>query len=147
MFLGLFITFGAAILKMNRIFFFIIVLIFAFNKGYSNSVSLKQTNFIARNDSIKITIPNVFTPNNDGKNDFWSMIITNGLEIFDLQTTVYNRFGKVVFESTNIVQNWNGHNLYEGSMCSEGTYFYIISYTDGNTNETKTLKGFLEIFR
>jgi len=98
-------------------------------------------------DSIIISVPNVFTPNNDGKNDTWSMIILNGLQIFDLQTTIYNRWGKKVFESTNVHQNWNGHNLYEGSPCSADTYFYVITYTDGNTKETKTLQGFLEIIR
>ncbi len=98
-------------------------------------------------DSVIISVPNVFTPNNDGKNDTWSMIIVNGLQIFDLQTTIYNRWGKIVFESTNTNQNWNGYNLYEGSPCNSGTYFYVISYTDGNTNETKTLNGFIELMR
>lgn len=100
-----------------------------------------------RSDSILISVPNVFTPNNDNKNDTWSMNVVNGLEIFDIQTTVYNRWGKKVFESTNINQNWNGHNFYDGDLCSEGTYFYVISYTDGNTNKTKTLQGFLELIR
>jgi gliding motility-associated-like protein len=75
------------------------------------------------------------------------MIVLNGIEIFDLETTIYNRWGKKVFESTNIHQNWDGNNLYEGSPCSSDTYFYIISYTDGNINESITLKGFMEIVR
>ena len=133
---------------MNRLLFLIIASFFLSFSGFSKSVSTNGTvNFVTKNDSVKITVPTVFTPNNDGKNDFWSIIVTNGLAIFDLQTTVYNRYGKVVFESTNIVQNWNGHNLYEGSLCSDGAYFYVISYTDGNTNETKTLTGFLEIIK
>ncbi len=102
---------------------------------------------IFASDSVKISVPNIFTPNNDGKNDTWSMIVTNGLEIFDLKTTIYNRYGKQVFESTNTHQNWNGYNLYEGSLCSDGSYFYVISYTDGNTNQTKTLKGFIELIK
>ena len=106
-----------------------------------------NSSFRNPNDSVRIVIPNVFTPNNDGKNDTWSMVIDNGLEIFDMETTIYNRWGKQVFESTNIRQNWNGYNLYEGNQCSAGTYFYVISYTDGNSNETKTLKGFLEIIK
>lgn len=137
--------------KMNRLFFLFIAFIFLFNKGFSNATSNKKDcfrkNYSVKGDSIKISIPNIFTPNNDGKNDFWSMIVTDGLEMFDLKTNIYNRYGKQVFESTNIHQNWNGNNLYEGNPCSDGTYFYIISYTDGNTDETKTLKGFLEIIK
>ncbi|MEO8760984.1 MAG: gliding motility-associated C-terminal domain-containing protein [Bacteroidia bacterium] len=128
---------------MNKLLFLFIALTLASIKGFSNIASLKKN----KNDSIKIVVPNIFTPNNDGKNDTWSMIVINGLEIFDLQTNIYNRFGKQVFESTNTVQNWNGYNLYEGSLCSDGAYFYVISYTDGNTNETKTLKGFIEIIK
>ena len=87
---------------MNKLLFLFIALSLISIGGFCNSFSSQKTNnFISKNDSIKITIPNVFTPNNDGKNDFWSMIVINGLEIFDLHTTVYNRFGKVVFESTN----------------------------------------------
>jgi len=96
-------------------------------------------------DSVKITVPNVFTPNNDGKNDTWNMLVQGRGLLFDLQTTIYNRWGKNVFESTNINQAWNGNNLYSGDPCSAGTYFYVISYTDGNTNEVKTIKGFLEL--
>jgi gliding motility-associated-like protein len=98
-------------------------------------------------DSVNITVPNIFTPNNDGKNDTWNMLIEGRGLIFDLQTTIYNRWGKKIFESTNINQDWNGCNFYDGVPCSADTYFYIISYTDGNSNENKTLKGFLELIR
>ena len=114
-------------------------------KAKSGLVSFSKNSL--QGDSVKITIPNVFTPNNDYKNDTWSMIITNGIEIFDLQTTIYNRWGKKVFESTNTNQHWDGNNFYDGNECTAGTYLYIVSYTDGNTQETKTLKGFIEIVR
>ena len=120
---------------MKKIFF-ITILLFAFNQSKAN----------LQGDSIKITVPNVFTPNNDGINDTWGIIITHGGGLLDIQTTVYNRYGKRVFESTNVHQNWNGINQYEGSLCSDGTYFYVITYFDGNANENKSLKGFLQLF-
>jgi gliding motility-associated-like protein len=131
--------------KKLLFFFFAII-----TSGYCFSNSNKQlfyTKYHPTGDSIKIVIPTIFTPNNDGKNDIWNMIVTDGLEIFDMKTNIYNRWGKQVFESTNISQNWNGHNVYEGSLCSDGIYFYVISYTDGNTNQTKTLRGFLELVK
>ena len=138
---------------MNKFFipfttaFFISTFGFGHTYTQKNSLPSYAKNYSSQGDSVKIIIPNVFTPNSDGRNDTWSMIIDNGLEIFDMETTIYNRWGKQVFESTNIKQNWNGYNLYEGNQCSAGTYFYVISYTDGNSNETKTLKGFLEIIK
>lgn len=133
-------------MKKKLLFFFSAIIMSGYCFGYTNKLLLLK-NYRPAGDSIKITIPNIFTPNNDGKNDFWSMIVTDGLEIFDMQTSIYNRNGKLVFESTNITQNWNGHNVYEGSLCSDGTYFYIISYTDGNTNKTKTLRGYIELIK
>jgi gliding motility-associated-like protein len=128
------------------LFFFAAIIISNYCFSYSNK-QLFCKNYRSAGDSIKITIPNIFTPNNDGKNDIWNMIVTDGLEIFDMKTNIYNRWGKQVFESTNIYQNWNGYNVYEGSLCSDGTYFYVISFTDGNTNQTKTLRGFLELVK
>ena len=134
---------------MNKTILSLIIssLISLFGFGNISTSSFTTKYFYNPNDSVRIAIPNIFTPNSDEKNDTWSMIIDNGLEIFDMETIIYNRFGKQVFESTNIRQNWNGNNLYEGNPCAAGTYFYIISYTDGNSNETKTLKGFLELIK
>ncbi|MBS1646149.1 MAG: gliding motility-associated C-terminal domain-containing protein [Bacteroidetes bacterium] len=89
--------------------------------------------------------PNVITPNGDGINDTWSTIIVDAKQVFNLQTTIYNRYGKRVFESTNIKQVWNGYCQYEGTLCSDGAYFYVISYLDANTNETKNMSGFIEL--
>ena len=130
---------------MKRILFLFASLTLLSISSFGNSVQAKKIRF--HGDSIKITVPNVFTPNNDYKNDTWSIIVTDGIEVFDLETKIYNRWGQKVFESTNTHQHWNGYNLYNGNECASDTYFYVISYTDGNTNQTKTLKGFIEIVR
>ena len=80
-------------------------------------------------------------------NDTWSMNILEGKLVFNTKTSVYNRWGKKVFESTDVHQDWNGMEISNGFPCSSGTYFYIISYTDGITNTSKSLRGFLELIR
>ena len=76
----------------------------------------------------KCEIPNVITPNGDGENDFF---YTHFAAIYDdVNFTVFNRWGKIVYESTNYKNDWNGTNL-NGSPLSEGSYFFFISFDNG----------------
>lgn len=68
---------------------------------------------------IDIVIPNVFTPNADNINDKFEI---KGIELVDnCGLTVFNRWGKLVFESTSYKNDWDG----EGS--ADGTYYFIFT--------------------
>lgn len=69
-----------------------------------------------------IAIPNVFTPNGDGINDFFSSGY-DGDELFMMQ--VYDRWGTKFFETRNRNQFWDGKDL-NGQDAEEGVYFYVI---------------------
>ncbi len=85
-----------------------------------------------------IYIPNSFTPNNDGRNDTWSIPALNAFPDFQLQ--LYNRYGQLVFENKSIVKPWNGR--FKGQAASPGAYVYIITY-----DKNKILKGSLLLIR
>jgi uncharacterized repeat protein (TIGR01451 family)/gliding motility-associated-like protein len=73
-------------------------------------------------------IPNVFTPNGDGKNDTFFII---GLAAFDsVNIEVYNRWGGQVYKMNGYQNNWTGDGL------SEGTYFYKIVLKKGGSSQT-----------
>jgi gliding motility-associated-like protein len=75
----------------------------------------------------KITIPNAFSPNNDGINDYWNI---DALITYPQSTTfVYDRYGQKVFESTGYTKPWDGK--YNGALLPEGTYYYIIDLKNG----------------
>ena len=96
-------------------------------------------------DSLSIVVPNIFTPNNDGKNDTWSILISDyGIILFDLQTTIYDRWGEIVFQTTNIHEVWLGRTP-TGRDCNSDSYYYVISYTNSITNQQQTLHGFLQL--
>ena len=58
-----------------------------------------------------ITIPNIFTPNGDGKNDVFEI---KGLEAYTgSQLFIYNRWGNEVYKSDNYLNNWDGSSLAE----------------------------------
>ena len=94
-----------------------------------------------------VVVPNIFTPNGDDINDSWQITVSSGqLSIINYQCTIYDRWGIKVFETTNHATGFDGHST-SGLTASEGTYFYVLTYTDGKTNENKMLKGFLELVR
>jgi gliding motility-associated-like protein len=73
------------------------------------------------NGASLFTVPNVFTPNNDGVNDCCKVVASTILTDFVLK--IYNRFGELVFESTNPEQCWYGE--VKGKENSDlATYFY-----------------------
>ncbi|MDX5419753.1 MAG: ice-binding family protein [Hymenobacteraceae bacterium] len=85
-----------------------------------------------------LTIPNVFTPNNDGNNDTWE--IGSLLNYPDNNLVVVNRWGNEVFRSKGYKNDWNGDKL------AEGTYYYVLSMTLCDGNE-KVYKGYVMIVR
>lgn len=60
-----------------------------------------------KNDCIKgVYVPTAFTPNNDGKNDFFKPLIYGNIRQYSFR--VFNRWGAIVFQSSNPQQGWNG---------------------------------------
>lgn len=92
-------------------------------------------------------IPNVFTPNRDGKNDVLNPFPYRFIDKIDI--SIYNRWGQPVFHSNDIDINWNGKEDGKGEDCTEGVYFYICdvfeSYLDGTRK--RTLKGTIQLIR
>lgn len=80
-------------------------------------------------------IPNAVSPNGDGKNDRFLIV---GLDKYPGSSlNVYNRWGNEVYHSDNYANDWDGHEL------GDGTYYYILLL---NTPHGKTAyKGWVEI--
>ena len=73
-------------------------------------------------------IPNVFSPNNDGTNDYFfpRQMLTKGVSSFKMN--IYNRWGQVVYETTNTDgRGWDG--TFNGVPQPEGVYVYMIDAT------------------
>lgn len=75
----------------------------------------------------QIIIPNVFTPNSDGKND--NFVIENG-QYYDNTLAIYNRWGQVVFEKNNYQNTWGGSGVVDG------TYYYVFTTVEDNKEYT-----------
>jgi gliding motility-associated-like protein len=89
-----------------------------------------------------IIMPTAFTPNQDGRNDFFKVKYPELLTSFHL--AVYNRFGQKIFETANSHKGWDG--TAEGMPQPTGTYVWSINYTDVDNNE-RFLKGYVVLLR
>lgn len=69
-----------------------------------------------------LVVPNVFTPNGDSYNDEF-MMQSQGIKTFIC--TIYNRWGKKVFEWNDINKGWDGKTE-AGKTASDGVYYYIL---------------------
>ena len=99
-------------------------------------------------DPIKcgFTIPEAFTPDGDGVNDFF---VIEGIELFTNNSiTIFNRWGNVVFQTNNYENNWNGTSTNSmnagGDELPTGTYYYLF---DTGTTEYNVIKGFIYLQR
>jgi gliding motility-associated-like protein/uncharacterized repeat protein (TIGR01451 family) len=82
-------------------------------------------------------IPNIVTPNGDGKNDNF---VIPGLDRYPGSTLfIYNRWGNQVYQNKNYDNKWNGNGL------NEGTYYYILKLRTAQGD--RDYKGWIELLR
>ena len=87
--------------------------------------------------SCYIAVPNAFTPNGDGLNDY--LYPLNAYKADNLVFRVFNRFGQLVFESHEWTQKWDG--TLHGHQEPAGTYVWMLEYTDRDTGKHIFQKG------
>ena len=84
-----------------------------------------------------IAVPSAFTPNGDGLNDY--LFPLNALNADNLQFSVYNRMGQLVFQTKDWTKKWDGR--INGILQDTGVYAWLLSYTNHTTGEKTLQKG------
>ncbi|MBL7899504.1 MAG: gliding motility-associated C-terminal domain-containing protein [Crocinitomicaceae bacterium] len=74
------------------------------------------------NGYMEVFVPNIFSPNGDGHNDY---LVINGPRLFNYYIQIYDRWGKVVFESNEQKEYWDGK--LNGSDLAPQTFVYMLS--------------------
>ncbi len=90
-----------------------------------------------------LNFPNAFTPNGDGKNDLFRPGVFCPVNKYIV--TVYDRFGKIVFHSTNPTEGWDGR--INGKRADMGTYIYYCIYNDFMLKMDLMLKGTVTLIK
>ncbi|MBN1117824.1 MAG: gliding motility-associated C-terminal domain-containing protein, partial [Bacteroidales bacterium] len=98
-----------------------------------------DTLFVERRMEVPDTLYNVFTPNGDNNNDYWT--IPNAIQYPDIEVEIYDRWGQLIFYRKGYGQDtdsmWDGRSMKNGKYLPVGTYLYIIRLNDGES-EPKT---------
>lgn len=87
----------------------------------------------------EIVIPNIITPNGDGKND--AFVIKDIEFMLSSKLVIYNRWGKKVFEATN----YNQDNAWDADNLADGVYYYVLEYE--TYFELKNTSGSITVLR
>lgn len=91
------------------------------------------------------TIPEGFSPNNDGTNDYFDLSFLspngNGVDI-----TIFNRYGRVVYENKSYLNQWDGKDK-NGNTLPASTYYYVLKFKEPNSNFKPVLKRWVYLHR
>lgn len=80
---------------------------------------------VTQKDCLKgLYVPTAFSPNGDGMNDLFRPLLTGN--VVKYKFSVYNRWGSVVFESSELHQGWDG--TYKGRLAPRDGYVWVCSY-------------------
>lgn len=93
--------------------------------------------------NIYVYVPNSFTPNGDGVNDVWYPEISGWTEV---ETLVFNRWGEIIFSSTNPNLPWIGDVRKGSYFAPEGVYSYVIK-AKFTSSEAREFNGFISLIR
>lgn len=94
-------------------------------------------------NSCFITVPNGFTPNGDGKNDY--LYPLNAWKAINLEFFIYNRYGQVIFHTNNWTNKWDGR--INGQLQSSGVFVWFLRYTLIDTGERVFQRGTTVLIR
>jgi len=97
--------------------------------NYDNCVGT-DTIVVQEINCIPIGIPNAFTPNNDGKNDYFRPVLN--LEVHDYNLRIYNRNGQLIFQTRSYDESWDGR--FNNQKQEAGSYVYQISFSNAAGN-------------
>jgi len=88
--------------------------------------------------------PNAFTPDGDEHNQYWRIHIV-GVDVYDFELQIFNRWGEVVWETRDPEQGWDG--TFKGEVCQTGTYTWVVRAKDLLNDGQYTYNGHLNLLR
>ena len=91
-----------------------------------------------------IYAPNAFTPDGDEHNQSWG-INMEGVDVYDFELLIFNRWGETIWESNDITARWDG--TYGGKIVQQGTYTWVIRAKDLINDGKYEFNGFINILK
>jgi gliding motility-associated-like protein len=112
----------------------------------SGNASVMSPDFCLDNCPL-FELPNIFSPNGDGANDFYKAIKVR--QIKEINLNIYDRWGNLVYTTRDPYFKWDGISLQSKIMVSDGTFFYFCEVFEPRLTGIKTrkLQGFVQVVK
>ena len=94
----------------------------------TTAIGCEFTDEVTVSTDAMVGVPNAFSPNEDGINDGFTIIVRGQLATYHL--LIYNRWGEAIYETNDFTKSWNGKIEDDGQPM--GAYIYVLNYTDLN---------------
>ena len=104
------------------------------------------TKMLVIEEDLTLYVPNSFSPNGDGKNDYF-YIKAKELDPVFFHLVIFDRWGNVVFESNNINERWNGSVNGSDYYSQPGVFVYNLSYKISESTEKKEVNGMITLIK
>ncbi len=91
-----------------------------------------------------VFIPNIFTPNGDGLNDYFE-VFGNKESWKQFEVSIFDRIGEKVYESDNMNFKWDG--TYQGRLLNPAVFVYLVKVIYLDNYSEKLFKGSLTLLR
>ncbi len=112
-------------------------------------IDVRSGNKCGASDTVKVKwgdcelfLPNAFSPNGDALNEEFGLV--NGINILSFSMKIFNRYGQVIFYSTDQFKKWDGK--YKNKPMPIGVYPWVLTYTNKN-GYTQTETGTVLLIR
>ncbi|HPJ63246.1 gliding motility-associated C-terminal domain-containing protein [Lentimicrobium sp.] len=97
------------------------------NAYTSEGCVVSDSIFIRYCCNFSLNLPNAFTPDNDGINDYFKPIIS---VVPNYSMVIANRWGAVLFSTNNLHESWDG--TFKGKKCPQGVYYVCVQFDGCN---------------
>jgi len=105
----------------------------------------RELSFEVEEGDLIVAMPNIFTPNGDGVNDFFN-VVSNSESVNVLQFSIYNRWGQQVYNNETPNTGWDGN--FKGKPQPTETYFFYIEVDSGREGrENEVFQGNFTLVR
>ncbi|MDX2360426.1 MAG: PKD domain-containing protein [Crocinitomicaceae bacterium] len=102
------------------------------------------TKFVSIVNEVVIYAPNTFTPDGDEYNQDWFIHIS-GVDIYDFELYIFNRWGEIIWESHDATIGWDG--AYHGEIVQSGTYQWVVRCTDILNDNKYEFNGHINLIK
>jgi gliding motility-associated-like protein len=91
-----------------------------------------------------LEVPNVFSPNGDGINDYFTPAEVRDLDLIEIQ--IHSRNGQLIWQSNQYPFNWDGRSQI-GGLSPAGVYYWTLRYREALSESDIYLNGTVTLVR